>query len=112
MRTVNSSIPVTLVMPSEYDIQLKLDGDNSTIKYREKYNDDVPEDMITRTIEMVKSLQPNCTIKFISSRELVIEYKSEEYKLVNALCNEFENLRRSVTPVFTASPIPCNRNIW
>ncbi len=109
MRTAHGSIPVIFAMPSEYDIQLKLDGENSVITYRETYGDDTPEEVVKRTVDIIKLLQPSLNVELLSPRVAVVKFVGSEVSVVNAVGSEFDKLRESVG--YMVFPIPNSRPI-
>lgn len=95
MKTVTIEVPMEVVLPTEYDIVLKLDGDKSSLTVHEHYSQDIPANMVDHTIQLGKSLYPEVEFTKVTDYDLELYLNGTEEVIVNALLGEFELLRKA-----------------
>ena len=118
MKTVRTTIFVDLVVPIEYQIELKFNGDKSYLKVIENHAPDVTEDVMDLTVKMGEQLASRLKLevkveaKFerISHHQLSFEFIGTEEQLVTSLFGELDLLRQAYFPsAFPQIRQPINR---
>lgn len=92
MRTIRAFLPITLVAPQEYQIHVKLDGDQSQITITETYPEDAPAGLVDKTVLLLSQLKPDCIVEKISDNKMSLTYTGPEYVVISTVINEFQTM--------------------
>ena len=109
MKTVRIEVPMDLVVPIGYEIQVKLDGDKSHLCVKETFPTDIPEGMMDRTVSLAKELYSSLfggskvKIEKLSDYETRLEIEGSEEDIVSVIVGEFATLRKAYFPKLALS---------
>ena len=101
MKTITVKVPIELVVPRKYFIEVELNDENSSLQVRELYSDDTPIGTVDRTIEIAAKIKPTLEIEKISEYELIAKFTGSEFEVISCLCNEFNLLATNFLPLPT-----------
>jgi len=105
MRTVHRMIPMNLVVPCRYTIDILLVGDNSTLHIVEKYADDTPESLFAPTISLVSALLPKAKVERINTtKSIMLSLVGTENEIISFMINEFTAIREAPCPPYPSIP--------
>ena len=105
MKTSIVHVPVTVALPREYSIEVKLDGGRSTLTLRETYPEDIPPGMLERTIEFFRTMTPRGELSKVGENVLILKLTGPEFDIAQCLAAEM----RMVAEAYrwpTVSPMP------
>ena len=88
METRKMLVPIVLVIPDKIEFKLEKNNEIFTAVYTEGFGEDVPEDIIEKSLSFIEMMSPNSKIK-IDKRLVTIEINHKERKMaLSALLGE------------------------
>jgi len=105
MRTVHRMIPMNLVVPYKYTIEILLEGDISTLHIVEEYAADTPESLSGPTVSLMSALLPKAKVKVLDNvKGISLSLTGTETEIINVIIGEFTTIRED--PIYPIAPIP------
>ncbi len=99
MRTVHRMIPMNLVVPRKYSIEILLEGDISTLHIVEEYAADTPESVFGPTVSLVSALLPKAKVERMgTTKAILLSMSGTENEIISFMINEFTAIRED--PVY------------
>lgn len=104
MRKITKMVSMELVVPSEYHIRVRLNGDSSELLFEELYGEDCKDilnNLLTATVALVKALLPEAIVKrkrngislFLQGSERqVISFLADEFSAISCPCSSLFSL--------------------
>lgn len=112
MKTGTIHIPVTVALPREYSIEVKLDGNLSALTIRETYPEDIPPGMLEQTIEMFRKMTSRGEMVKEAENVLVLKLTGLEFEIAQCLAAEFQMVAEAyrwptvgIAPLIPGRPI-------
>lgn len=113
MRMVTRLVPVQMLLPKKYHIELSLNGEKSTLCIEETHEDDVSQDIIKNSLDMIDALLTARGVKGRVGHEgnkLALDISGSEEQVIDSLLSELELLllyRETLSkPNMTRLPLP------
>ena len=103
LKTATIHIPVTVVVPQRYAIEIILDGPNSFLALRETYPEDIPPGLIDTTLKILGEMEPfksQGKLEKVSEQELVLRLSGSESQIAQVMIGEFQMVADAYRPSF------------